>query len=133
MFAKAVELYESGMTQSEVATELGTTQKVIWSMFKRNGYKSRVAKKRNQFGEKNDSWKGNKAGYAANHIRVQQARGANDYCVMCDSGSKCQWANVSGRYDNVYDYIRLCVSCHSIFDNKKVNLSKKGGDINESI
>ena len=77
MFEQARELYESGMTQTEVATELGTTQKVIRSLFKRNGHKSRVAKKRNQYGENNAYWGGKtgEVGYAANHLRVERLRG----------------------------------------------------------
>ncbi len=35
---EAIRLYESGMTQTEVAEQLGTTQKVIWRAFKNAGY-----------------------------------------------------------------------------------------------
>ena len=125
MFERAVKLYESGMTQVEVAQALGTTQKVIWGLFNRNGYKCRVAKKRNQTGENNDSWKGNEAGYKALHYRVGKLRGKPSLCVMCESEVKCQWANVSGEFENPYDYIRLCVSCHSRFDKKVNNLKGK--------
>ena len=126
MFSQAVKLYETGMTQSEVAAELGTTQKVIWGLFNRNGYKSRVAKKRNQIGENNAYWGGKtgEVGYAALHYRVEKSRGKPNTCVMCESTTKCQWANVSGRYDNVFDYIRLCISCHSIFDKKANNFKE---------
>ena len=125
MFDHAVKLYETGMTQVEVARELGTTQKVIWGLFNRNGYKCRVAKKRNQTGDKNDSWKGNDAGYKALHYRVSVLRGKPSLCVMCESEVKCQWANVSGEFENPYDYIRLCASCHSRFDKKVDNLRGK--------
>lgn len=125
MFDKARTLYETGMTQVEVAKELGTTQKVIWGLFNRNGYTSRVAKKRNQTGENNDSWRGDQAGYKALHYRVGNVRGKPSLCVMCESKVKCQWANVSGKYENVYDYIRLCVSCHSVFDKKVRNLNNE--------
>ena len=43
-----VKLYESGMTQVEIAEELNTTQKVIWHRLNEANYKCRIAKKRNQ-------------------------------------------------------------------------------------
>lgn len=127
MFSQAVKLYESGMTQSEVAKELGTTQKVIWGLFNRNGYKSRVAKKRNQIGENNDSWKGNDAGYAALHYRVEKLRGKPTFCSMCDKtrAKRFEWANVSKNYLDPYDYIRLCKSCHAKFDGIVKNFKEK--------
>lgn len=124
MLEKAIKLYESGMTQSEVAKELKTTQKVIWRLFRNAGYKCRVAKKRNQFGENNSSWKGEKAGYAAHHYRVQKVRGKPNYCSMCETkeAKRFEWANVTGNYNDIYDYIRLCKSCHSKFDNVIINI-----------
>lgn len=133
MFEKAKALYEAGMTQVEVAQELGTTQKVIWRLFKNNAYRCRVAKKRNQYGSNNDSWKGDKAGYSAFHYRVGNVRGKPSFCVMCESKVECEWANVSGELQNPYDYIRLCPSCHARFDRKYRNFIKKGGDTNESF
>lgn len=53
-----IELYESGYTQKEIGERLGCSQKVVWRFMKRNGIKARVAAKRNQFGENNDSWNG---------------------------------------------------------------------------
>lgn len=127
MFDRAVKLYESGLTQTEVAQELGTTQKVIWGLFRRNGYKSRIARKRDQSGEKNAYWggKNGKVGYKAYHYRVGKTRGKPSFCVMCESSVECHWANVSGEFSNPYDYIRLCPSCHARFDKKENNLKGK--------
>lgn len=47
-----------GMTQTEIAEKLGTSQKVIWRALKKMGIPSRKAAKRDQSGEKNSSWKG---------------------------------------------------------------------------
>jgi DNA-directed RNA polymerase subunit RPC12/RpoP len=55
---RARSLYESGMTQKEVASELKVSQKAISQAFKRVEYISRKAAKRNQLGEFNDNWKG---------------------------------------------------------------------------
>jgi len=116
---EAKKLYESGLSQKEVAHEMGTTQKIIWRALKNAGVKCRVAKKRNQFGKNNDSWKGNKAGYAAFHYRVEKQRGKPKKCSMCEATSpymKYEWANITGRYERVYDYVRLCCSCHKRVD-----------------
>ena len=121
---KAKSLYESGLTQGEVAQKLGVTQKVIYSRFKEIGYKCRVAKKRNQTGMNNHSWKGENAGYAAFHYRVQKLRGTPSACSMCETNTakRFEWANVTGDYSNIYDYVRLCKSCHSKFDNVIINI-----------
>ena len=93
------------MTQSEIATKYGTTQKVIWRAMMKMGIKARVAAKRDQTREKNAYWKGgrvlvakkrgkgftdngyfylhnpshpnaNRSGYVAEHISVAtKARG----------------------------------------------------------
>ena len=121
MFEKAKSLYEQGLTQAEVGNSIGVSQKVIWGLFKRNGYKSRVAKKRNQLREHNDSWKGEGAGYAAMHRRVEKERGLPQECAMCDTlNGRMEWANITGNYNNIYDYVSLCSSCHKRLD--------RGGD-----
>lgn len=124
---KAISLYEKGHTQSEVAHILGTTQKVIYARFKKIGYVSRKAIKRNQTRENNDSWKGSSAGYAALHYRVQKLRGLPNYCSMCETktAKRFEWANMTGEYTNVFDYVRLCKSCHSKFDKVISNIIGK--------
>lgn len=47
-----------GMSQHEVALKFGTSQKVVWRAMRKMGISARVASKRNQFGPRNDSWKG---------------------------------------------------------------------------
>ena len=126
---RAVELYESGMTQEEVSVELNTTQKVMWARFKEIGYKCRIAAKRNQFGNKNGSWKGNKVGYSAFHYRIYKIKGCPRKCEQCgteDKSKKYEWASLSGKYDNPDDYKRMCQSCHSKYDNMAKNFRKEG-------
>lgn len=66
------ELFEmyvnKNMTQDEIAEKLGTTQKVIWRALKKMGISSRVAKKRDQRGKKNSSWRGGRV-LAANKAK----------------------------------------------------------------
>jgi len=120
-------LYNSGMSQKELAVYYKISQPQICRIMKKLGIKSRVAKKRNQYGSNNDSWKGNKASYAALHYRVEKVRGKPSKCSMCETekAKRYEWANMTGRYEYVYDYIRLCKSCHSKFDNVIINLIKK--------
>lgn len=59
--------YDLNMTQTEVAKEMGVSQKIIFKFMQRNNLEARVAAKRYQRGEANSSWKGgrriNEQGY----------------------------------------------------------------------
>lgn len=122
-FQKIVEMYERGMTQTEIANELGTTQKVIYNSFRRNGYKCRKAAKRNQLGKNNNSWVGDNATYATFHKRVESLYGRPIHCEVCgtvDPSKRYEWANVTGDYADVeHGYRRMCCSCHRKFDKSK--------------
>ena len=125
---KAKKLYESGMTQEEVGKELGTTQKVIYERFKQAGYKSRIAKKSNQNGPNNDSWKGDEAGYKALHYRVTNARGTPKLCEDCGTttAKRYEWANMTKNYSDILDYKRLCKDCHHAMDRKSHQTDEQG-------
>lgn len=64
-------LYHSGLSQQEVANELGVSQKVVWRFMKNNEISSRPAVKRNQTGPNNDSWKGGRIENAAGYIMIR--------------------------------------------------------------
>lgn len=59
--------------------------------------------------------------YATVHNRVRAARGSAFGCSHCltTEDRVYHWANVSGNYDDVSDYINLCVPCHDRFDRNK--------------
>lgn len=127
-FKEVYRLYESGLTQAEVGKHFGVSQKVIWNFMRRNGIKARVAAKRDQRGDKNSSWKGNRAGYQACHARVIMARGRPLKCEECgttDPDRYYDWANLTGDFHNIDDYKRLCRSCHWKLD--KIVLNLHGG------
>jgi hypothetical protein len=109
------------LSQSEIGEKFQTTQKVVYSWFKKLGIQSRVPYKRFQNGEKNNSWKGNDATYAAFHYRVESARGKPHYCSACGTmdAKRYEWANLTGKYDDLMDYARMCVSCHRKYDIKR--------------
>lgn len=102
------------LSQSEIAIKFNTTQKVVWRWFKDLKIKSRIPFKRNQIGEKNSSWKGNKVTYAALHYRVVSVKGRPCKCEVCGTSDKNKvydWACI-GDYTNIEDYKRMCRSCH---------------------
>jgi len=122
---KVIQLYESGMTQAEVAEEMGLTQKIIWARLKEVGYICRVAKKRDQAREKNSSWKGSNVGYSAFHFRIRALRGRPKKCEQCkttDIKKTYDWANLTGKFDDPKDYKRLCRSCHFKMDKVILNI-----------
>lgn len=114
------------LSQVEIAKEYHTTQKVIFSWFRKLGIKSRVAAKRNQKGEKNDYWKGDSATYSAFHRRVESVRGKPAICFACGDMSKpiYEWCNLTGKYEDVNDYMRMCRKCHRQYDKNRKNSSK---------
>jgi hypothetical protein len=76
---------------------------------------TRKAAARDQHGSSNNNWRGDSAGYAALHKRVEAARGTPSLCEECDTSDPTKaydWANISGNYGDVADYRRLCRSCH---------------------
>ena len=80
-------------------------------------------KKCPQLSNKNNGmWKGNNAKYRALHERVRIKRGKPNFCEVCGTSGKrkiYQWANLTGDYANIMDYKRMCVPCHSKYDNER--------------
>jgi len=118
--------HEKKMSQFEVGQHYGTSQKVVFSWFKKLNISSRVAAKRNQNGQSNSSWKGSRATYSALHYRVEKERGKPKICMACGTqeAKRFEWCNLTGRYDDVSDYMRMCVPCHRKYDKNRKNSSK---------
>lgn len=76
------------------------------------GHKMRGIKGANHY-----NFKGDHAGYKAFHLRVNAQRGKALICECCFSASWVEWANISGKYEDVFDYKSLCRKCHNRFDN----------------
>lgn len=114
------------LSQAEIGKEYGTTQKVVFSWFRKLGIKSRIPKKRNQAGNNNSSWKGDKATYAALHKRVEVSRGKPCICMACGTQESTvyEWCNLTGRYQDVNDYMCMCRPCHRKYDKNRKNSSK---------
>ena len=80
-------------------------------------------------GSLSPSWKEDDVTYMGAHARVHRERGKANYCVMTDckkKGKRFEWANLTGKYADVWDYIAMCSSCHSFFDRGwKKDIGKK--------
>lgn len=114
-----------GMSQYEIARQFKTTQKVVWHAMQKWDIPRRIAAKRNQAGDRNHMWKGEKAGYKAFHQRLYQLKGRPKKCEICgtiDSNISYDWANLTGKYDDPSDYKRMCRSCHWKHDKKILNI-----------
>ncbi len=121
-------LYLAGQTQQEIARQLGVTQKVVWGFMRRHGIAARVAAKRNQWGQMNHQWKGDAASYQAMHKRLESRFGKPKRCEKCkttDRRRSYDWANMTGEYEKLGDYQRLCRSCHWKHDGTHKNLAAK--------
>jgi len=71
----------------------------------------------------NLNWKGDKVGYNGLHHWIIRWKGQPTTCEKCGksglSGKKIHWANIDHKYRRVLDdYIRLCISCHQLYDFK---------------
>ena len=124
-FEEARRLYEWGLSQVEVGRVVGVSQKVIYGLFRRNGYKGRKAAPRNQKAEANNNWKFEGAGYSGYHRRMEAMYGKPKKCAACgveDDTKVYDWANLTGEYDDPNDYKRMCRSCHAKYDKKIENI-----------
>ena len=87
-------------------------------------------------GPDHHAWKGDDVGYFAAHARVQRARGAASeyYCEHEDETCKgpMDWANLSGNYGDVMDYIPLCRSHHVRFDVRALGSRKPNAKLTEA-
>jgi hypothetical protein len=130
MVAHVERLYADGLTQGEIAKAIGTTQKVIWRLMKRHGIDARVAAKRNQFGSANHMWKGDDASKYAFHRRLYSRHGKPSKCSACGTtgAEHYDYANLSGRYEDMDDYAPMCRSCHWKYDDKAANFKSERRD-----
>lgn len=117
-------MYRSGLTQREIADASGVSQMTVWRHMKRYGIKARPAKARDQRGDKNSQWKGPDASLRSLHSRVERQRGKPQKCEECGTTDPLltyDWANMTGQYDVIDDYKRLCRSCHRKNDDAVCN------------
>lgn len=75
-------------------------------------------------GENSPHWKGDSIGYSGIHHWVKKNYGKPNECKnkFCPKTSiNYHWANISDSYKrDIRDWVRLCASCHKVFDCKKM-------------
>ena len=77
--------------------------------------------------EKHNRWTGDRVGYPGLHSWISRKLGKPRRCDHCErkDAKRYEWANLSGFYKRTLtDWIRLCRSCHVLFDNKKESWGK---------
>jgi len=77
--------------------------------------------KKNKIGTNNNAWKGNDVSYSGLHYWIKKYLSQPTKCEHCKkdglTGRKIGWANKDHKYKrNLVDWIRLCASCHKIYD-----------------
>lgn len=118
---RVVAAYEGGATIRQIQETLprGTKAQTIVERFIpiELRHERRIG---NQQLESNRNWKGSTATYAALHKRVEAARGKPSRCARCpETQGRFEWANLTGRYDDIDDYERLCKACHIRLDTER--------------
>jgi len=76
--------------------------------------------KRKQTEQDNPNWKGDNAtNLTTFHKRMEEKFGKPCFCVICettDEEKTYDWACLTGNYEDINDYKRLCRSCHKKYD-----------------
>ena len=120
--------FKNNMTQTELAEKYGTTQKIVWRLFKTYGLIARVAKKRNQYDENNDMWKGgitnDHHGYTLNkcadHPRAKECGGYVPEHILVMEKHIGRYLNFNGTSDPTSEVVHHMNEIKS--DNRIENL-----------
>jgi hypothetical protein len=97
-----------GLSQYECAKRLGVSQRVIWRAMKKMGVPARTAAKRDQYGPKNDSWKGGRVLAGAkppNGCRFLSARNPNKGYYMV----KCPGHPNANKQGYVFEHVKIAL------------------------
>lgn len=76
--------------------------------------------------DKHPNWVGERVSYQALHTWVRARLGKPNECTRCGdtTAKQFEWANLSHEYKrDLSDWVRLCQSCHRLYDNGKVKLT----------
>lgn len=113
-------LYNLGLSVHSIGKTLGVCGETIHRFMQRCGMKlRRPGELGHYWKEDHHNWKGDKAGYLALHHRVMRLKGKPKSCEVCgttDPSKTYEWANLSGKYELIEDYKRMCRKCHRGYD-----------------
>lgn len=72
--------------------------------------------------------------YQRCHAKVWKIRGKANSCMYGCWAILYHWANLTGNYEDVYDYVSMCQPCHIRFDNRRVAvIIDMKGVLNETV
>jgi len=120
--AELVGLYESGLTSRQIAAKFSVDHSTILERLKEVHVERRNSWGAAKIGEEHPLWKGDNAGYFAFHARLPVRRGKPSKCEVCgttDPQKHYDWANLTGRYEDMEDYKRMCRKCHRQYDKQR--------------
>lgn len=103
---RVTDLYHLGIPRKQIQASLGP------------GYSAQTIIKRYITDQRSPDL----AEYKAAHHLVNKMRGKPSHCASCDTSNpnfRYEWANLSGDYKNIFDYVRLCVHCHRQVDARR--------------
>src|SRR5262245_38684751 len=111
---------------AEVASKIGCSAAAVWLALVRFKIPRHKAAPRNQKGENNNNWLGQSTDCKRTyHRRLEALYGKPKRCDRCGTEDpKCiyDWANLTGNYNDLTDYMRMCRSCHRKHDNAILNI-----------
>jgi hypothetical protein len=84
-----------------------------------DGFCSRACAAAARTGENHPRWVGLEGGYKTKHDRVKAVRGKAGHCSKCglaDPAITYHWANLTGDYDDIWDFAPMCPACHGAYD-----------------
>ena len=105
----------------DCGTERLTTSKCVKSGEAKSCGCLRNEKTKERKGDKSPTWRGDKVGYGGIHIWVKKFLGSPTKCEHCNKDGltrfQIHWVNKSHEYKrDLTDWLRLCASCHKIYD-----------------
>lgn len=138
LYNAAVQMYERGLSITEVAYSYGVTRQSMWKILRRRGCKFRT---RDNHGEENRFYRGTKAdGYAHNAVEYAVRKGIlvrPDSCQECGLGGtfKDGRTNIQAHhpdYNKPLEVQWLCQPCHHNWHkkNKSVPVQTESGGSN---
>ena len=120
---KCADIVRRGYKHTPEAIEkirLASTGRAPWNKNKRCDYLSKLLV--GKVDEASRGWKGDNISYDGIHQWVARKLGRPKVCTRCKSTTarRYEWANISRYYRrDLKDWVRLCKSCHEIYDNLK--------------
>jgi transcriptional regulator with XRE-family HTH domain len=119
-----------GLTQRQIGAEVGVSQDTVHRIMQRYGIPTHRKIRPAAKGSNHGNWRGDSASYSTFHKRVRKARGTPSECSVCgttDPSLDYDWASLSGHFEDLDDYARMCRPCHRRFDDAHLNFHTHKG------